>query len=49
MGNFTYLNNGDAVEFSTTRPRTSTLELIRQYARVYTTLSSTAFSQFITN
>ena len=49
MGNFTNLTNGKAVEYVNKQPKHSTLELIQQYARVYTPLTTIAFSQLIAN
>lgn len=49
MGNFTTSADGDAVDYTIQKPRNSTLELIRQYARVCTPLTSIAFSQLVAN
>lgn len=49
MGEFTTSSDGKAVEFIGRKPKSSTLELIKQYARVCTPLSSIAFSQLIAN
>lgn len=49
MGNFTTYSDGNSVEFINLQPKTSTLELIRQYARVYTPITTIAFSQLIAN
>lgn len=49
MGNFTTSADGNAVEFIGLKPKSSTIELIRQYARVCTPLTSIAFSQLISN
>lgn len=49
MGNFTISNGGNSAETVNVKPKNSTLELIRQYARVCTPLTSIAFSQLISN
>ena len=49
MGNFTASTDGNTVDFINTKPKNSTLELIRQYARVCTPITSIAFSQLIAN
>lgn len=49
MGNFTTYNDGEAVESIKHQPQKTTLELIRQYARVYTPVTAIAFSQLIAN
>lgn len=49
MGNFTTVSDGKTVEHIKSQPKSTTLELIRQYARVYTPVSAIAFSQLIAN
>lgn len=49
MGNFTSLTDGNAVDSLKNQPKKSTLDLIRQYARVYTPITTIAFSQLIAN
>ena len=49
MGNFTTSTDGNAVEFINHKPNNSTLELIKQYARVCTPITSIAFSNLIAN
>lgn len=49
MGKFTTSSDGNAVELTNLKPKNVTLELIRQYARVCTPLTSIAFSQLIAN
>lgn len=49
MGNFTSSTNGKAVDSISQTPKNSTLELIKQYARVCTPITSIAFSQLISN
>lgn len=48
MGEFTTFNDNNAVNYKP-QPKSSTIELLRQYARVYTPLSAIAFSQLIAN
>lgn len=48
MGNFTTSSDGNTVE-SIQKPKKSTLDLIRQYARVCSPITSIAFSQLIAN
>lgn len=49
MGNFTSYNDGKAVDFVNQHPKSSTLEIIRQYARVYSPITSIAFEKLIVN
>lgn len=49
MGNFTTFNDGEAIDCVKSQPKNCTLELIRQYARVCTPLTTIAFSQMIAN
>lgn len=48
MGKFTNLQDGKPVEIKL-QPKKTTLELIKQYARVCTPITSIAFSQLIAN
>lgn len=48
MRNFTSLKNDESI-VSDIQPRSTTLELIKQYARVCTPITSIAFSQLIAN
>lgn len=49
MGKFTTSKEGNKAESLTQKPKSSTLDLIKQYARVCTPISSIAFSQLIAN
>lgn len=49
MGNFTAFTDGNAVDYISSKPKNTTLELIRQYARVCTPITTIAFSQLIAN
>lgn len=49
MGNFTTSSDGNSVEFINRKPKNSTIELLRQYARVCTPISSIAFPMLIAN
>lgn len=49
MGNFTTFTDNNPVNSTQQHPKSSTLELIRQYARVCTPLSAIAFDQLISN
>lgn len=48
MINFTTTNE-QTVDSSTHKPKSTTLDLIRQYARVCTPITAIAFSQLIAN
>ena len=49
MGNFTTNHDAESIEFISHKPKNTTLELIKQYARVCTPITSIAFSQLVTN
>lgn len=49
MGNFTTSLNSEAENLSKLAPRNTTLDLIKQYARVCTPLADTAFYKMIAN
>ena len=49
MVNFTASTDGKSIELANQKPKNSTLELIKQYARVCTPITSIAFSQLIAN
>ncbi|MCH5213607.1 MAG: hypothetical protein J1E97_00335 [Muribaculaceae bacterium] len=49
MIEFTNFKDAGASDTSMRKPKNTTLEIIRQYARVYTPLTSIAFSQLIIN
>lgn len=49
MRNVTTFQDGESVESMAIKPKKSTLDLIRQFARVYTPITTIAFSQLIAN
>lgn len=49
MGNISSSNESNDYELITHKPKSSTLDLIKQYARVCTPITSIAFSQLIAN
>lgn len=49
MRNVTPFPDGQSVDSIVIQPKKSTLDLIRQFARVYTPITTIAFSQLITN
>lgn len=49
MGDFTIFTSGETADHIKSQPRNTTLELIKQYARVYTPVTAIAFSQLIAN
>lgn len=49
MRNFTALYENEQIEYQNAKPKKSTLDLIKQYARVCTPITSICFSQLIAN
>ena len=49
MGNFTTADGPNTVELFNQTPKTTTIELIRQYARVCSPLTTIPFFNLITN
>lgn len=49
MGDFTICSDHNDVESIISKPRNTTLDLVKQFARVYTPITTIAFSQLISN